>query len=337
MLLKKLTDANGVPSLEDEVRNLIKEEIRDYVDDIKVDRMGNIIAIKNKTSTGKNIIVTAHMDEAGLIITNVDSKGLIKFDFWGVDERNLVSQQVEIGDKKIKGIIGAKPIHLQKPKERNTIIPKEGLYIDIGSDSKEETLKHVSLGDGIAFKNVYEELGENIVKAKAINNRVSCYALIEILKSDLPYKITACFTVQNEVTARGAKVLAKNLKGDMVLNLDTTTSADRLFDNEKHFGTSIGKGVAISLIDTMTIYSKKYNDEIVEVAKLNNIEYQLNENCNDLSDAGLYNIENGGTPVITLSIPCRYCNTSVSMFNKKDLESMICLIDSYIKKVNMED
>ncbi len=336
MLLKELTDANGLPSLEYEVRELIKKEIKDYVDYINVDRMGNIIAIKNKDSKGKSIAVSAHMDEAGLIVTSVDAKGLIKFDFWGLDERNLVSQQVEIGDKKIKGVIGAKPIHLQEPSERNTVIPKSGLYIDIGSNSKEETLKHISLGDGIAFKNKYEELGEHIICAKAINNRVSCYTLIEILKSDIPYKITGCFTVQNEVFTRGAKVLAKSLNVDLVLNLDTTVASDRLFDNEKHYGTTLGKGVAISLVDTMTIYSKKYNNEIIELAKEKGIIYQYNENSVDVSDAGYYNIENGGTPVITLSIPCRYYNTPISFFDKRDLASMICLVDSYIRKFNRE-
>lgn len=331
MLLKKLTDANGVPHLENEIRDLIKEEIKDFVDDIYVDRMGNIIATKNSKSNG-NIAISAHMDEAGLIVTNINSEGLIKFDFWGIDERNLVSQQVEIGDKKIKGVIGAKPIHLQKPAERNTIIPKEGLYIDIGATSKDDALKHISLGDGIAFKNNFEELGENIIRGKAVDGRVGCYALIKILQSDTKKKITACFTVQKIVDIRGTKTLAKQLCSDFILDLNVTNSSDTLFEKEEYFETTLGNGVAISLIDETAIYFKNYNQKIISIAKNNNIKYQLKEGKNGKSNAGNYFTVNGGIPCVSLSIPCRYANSSVSLFDKRDLESLISLVEKTLEE-----
>ena len=175
MLLKELTEASGVSGNEKNVRDLIISEIKDFVDSYKIDRIGNIIAYKKGKDTGKKLMVTAHMDEVGLMIKDIDNEGFIKFmPVGGIDKRILVSKPVLVGKDKLPGVIGAKPIHLQKPDERTKALNINDLYIDIGAKSKEEAEKYVSIGDYAIFDSEYIEFGEGLIKAKALDNRVGC-------------------------------------------------------------------------------------------------------------------------------------------------------------------
>ena len=332
LLLKKLTDACGLPGFEDEVREIIKDEIKDYVDSIKVDRMGNLIVTKNSNASGPHIALSAHMDEVGLCVRHINADGSLRFASWGADQRLLPSMHVRVGDKKIPGVIGTKPIHLQTEADRGSVIDISNMVIDIGCDKKEEAEKLVSLGDFVAFSSEFTEFGDSSIKAKALDDRVGCATIIEILKMDLPCKLTGIFCTQEEVGLRGSAVAAKSLKVDLVINLEGTIGADMEGIPEHEHVTTQGAGPSISLMDRTSIYKKEIVESIVKVAEKHNIPYQYRRTGMGGTDAANYHKSDGGTPVIGLAVPCRYIHSPVSVMNRNDYENLIKLVATYINE-----
>ena len=337
MLLKKLTEINGLPSWEDDIRAAIKEEIKDHVDSMHTDRLGNIIAVKNEAAAGAHIGLSAHMDEAGLVIKRIEKNGLIKFESWGVLPKILVSKTVKIGKDQVPGVIGAKPIHLQKPEERETVLELDRIYIDIGATSKEDTEKYVQPGDYIAFDSEYREFGKNKIKAKALDDRLGCAAIIELLRSEIPHKLTAVFCVQEEVGIRGSAVAANQVFADLFINIEGTICADSEDIDEHMRVTAHGQGPALSIKDSSSIYLRKYYQKMIDTAKENDIPIQFRRTGAGGTDAFSYHTAHGGTPVIGLAVPCRYIHTPVSMCDKRDYENMIALVKAFILNYNGED
>jgi len=329
MLIKRLTDANGMPGFECEVREIIKEEIKPYVDEMYTDRMGNLIAVKNKDKAGRHIALSAHMDEVGLCVTHIDKDGYIRFHSWGVDARILPAKIVRIGKDRLPGVIGTKAIHLQAPTERTKALSIDKLYIDIGAESKEEAEKLVEIGDFVAFDSEYVEFGSKI-KAKALDDRAGCLAMIEVLKSDYPYKLTACFVVQEEVGLRGSAIAAYQIHADLILNLEGTISADSMGIKDHQTVNVQGNGPSISMIDRTSVYLRKYIDALTEVADKNDIPYQFRRSQMGGTDAANYHIAHGGTPVIGLAVPCRYIHSPVSVVDKADLENFLKLAQKFV-------
>ena len=332
MLLKKLTDACGLPGFEDEVQEIIKKELDAIGVTYSEDRIGNIIAVKNPEASGKVIALSAHMDEAGLCVKSVDSKGLLKFVTWGVDNKILLSQRVLVGAKKTPGVIGSKPIHLQKPSERSVPVEIDAMYIDIGANSKEEAEKLVNPGDFAAFDSSWKEFGEGKIKAKALDDRLGCAAILEILKKDYKNKIIGVFVTQEEVGLRGSAVAAKSLKTDLVINIEGTICADFGETKKREQVTALGAGPSISLMDLGSIYQRKYIDQITKIAEENKIPYQYRRGGKGGTDAKNYHEAQTGTPVIGLAVPCRYIHSPVSVADMSDYENLIKLIDAYLNK-----
>jgi len=330
MLIKKLTELNGLPSWEDDVRAAIKKEIEGHVDKIHTDRLGNLIAVKNEKAKGTHFGLSAHMDEAGMVVKRIEKSGLIKFDTWGVLPSVLLSKTVKIGKEGVPGVIGAKPIHLQKPEERETVMPLESIFIDIGATSKEDAEKHVEIGDYIAFDSKYRELGKHKIKAKALDDRLGCAAIIEVLKSDIKKKITAVFCVQEEVGLRGSTTAANQVFADLFINLEGTICADGEDIDEHMRVTEHGLGPAISIKDRTSIYLRKYYDKMLRIAEANNIPVQFRRSGAGGTDAFNYHTAHGGTPVIGLAVPCRYIHTPVSMCDKRDYSNMVALVKAFI-------
>jgi len=229
-LLKKLSNANGVSGFEDNVREIIFEELDKFVDDIKVDEMGNLIAIKNGKPDGKKIMLAAHMDEIGLMVRYIDDRGFIKFSkIGGINDQMLLDQSVYIPTKNgnITGVIGSKPPHIMKKSENKKILEYDKMFIDIGVTTREEALKMVNIGDPIIIKQEFEALGNSLVKGKALDNRVGCAIIIEVfkkLKSNAT--IYGVGTVQEEVGLKGAKTSAYSINPDMALAIDVTIAGD---------------------------------------------------------------------------------------------------------------
>ncbi|MCL2840598.1 MAG: M42 family metallopeptidase [Defluviitaleaceae bacterium] len=331
MLLEKLTSACGLPGFEDEVRDIIKAELEGIVDSIKVDRIGNLIVTKNSQASGTHIALSAHMDEVGLCVKSINADGTIKFVSWGVDQRLLPSMRLLVGEKKIPGVIGTKPIHLQSEADRGSVYDINSMFIDIGCNKKEETEKHVSLGDFIAFESKFTEFGESKIKAKALDDRVGCAAIIEILKMDLPYKMTGIFCVQEEVGLRGSAVAAKGLHADLVINFEGTICADTEGVPVHEHVTTSGAGPCLSLMDRSSIYNKKYIESIVAVAEKNKIPYQYRRTAMGGTDAGSYHTAGAGIPCIGIAVPCRYIHSPVSVMDKNDYENLVKLVAQYLK------
>ena len=331
MLIKKLTDACGLPGYEKEVREIIKAELDGHVDSIITDRLGNLIATKNENAPGRHIALCAHMDEVGLCIKGIDKDGYLKFESWGVDARVLYSKAVLVGKEKIPGVIGAAPIHLTPAEQRKSIVPVDKLYIDIGAKSKEEAEKLVSLGDFAAFSSEYTEFGENKIKAKALDDRIGCAAAVEILKSGTTNKLTGIFTAQEEVGLRGAAVAANRVDCDLVIVIEGTVCADTFSEDNLKQVTEVGKGPALSMMDNTSLYLKKYIDSITECAKANGIPYQFKRAGAGGTDAGRFHTAKGGTPCIGIAVPCRYIHSPVSVMDLSDYENLIKLIEEYIK------
>src|SRR5690554_1041946 len=214
-VLKRLTEARGVTGNENEVRDIVLELIAQTGAEAWVDRMGNVIAEKKGRKGGKKVMLAAHMDEVGFIVSHISDNGMLKFKpVGGIDQRILLSKRVLIGKNAVPGVIGVKAIHLQEPNERNNVIKQIQMYIDIGAKSRDEAEKLVKIGDYASFDSRFVEFGDNKVKAKALDDRAGCSILLELLKETYDFDLIACFTVQEEIGLRGAEVAAYHVEPD---------------------------------------------------------------------------------------------------------------------------
>ncbi len=338
MLLKKLTEASGVSGNEKEVRDIIIDEIKDHVDDLKIDKIGNIIVHKKGNNNSKKLMITAHMDEVGLMITDIDSMGLLKFTtVGGIDKRILVSKPVLIGKDKISGVIGAKPIHLQKREEWQSALSIDQLYIDIGVNTKEEAEKIVSIGDYVAFDSQYIELGEELVKAKALDNRVGCSLLIKLIKEIEDIDFYGVFTVMEEVGLVGAGPAAYAVDPDMSIVLEGTLCYDVPKLDDHLVPTYLGRGPAISLVDRTTLFDADFREKIVKIAEANNIPYQYRKSAMGGNDSGKIHTTKGGSITATISVPCRNIHSPTSVMSKDDYENTFKLLKVILSEYKKEE
>lgn len=333
MLLKKLTEASGVSGNEKEVRSIIINEIKDYVDDIKVDNIGNIIAYKKGIKNPKRLMFTAHMDEVGLIITDIDEEGFLKFTtVGGIDKRILVSKSVLIGQNKILGVIGSKPVHLQEKHERKKALDIQTLYIDIGVDSKEEAEKLVKLGDHIIFESKYKEFGDNLIKAKALDNRVGCCLLIQLIKKIKDVEFYSVFTVMEEIGLRGAGPAAYQVDPDISIVLEGTLCYDVPKIDSHLIPTHLNKGPAISLMDRTTIFDKTLREKVVSIAENHNILYQYRKTSMGGNDSGKIHTTKEGSVTTTISVPCRNIHSGTSVMSKEDYNNTFKLLKAILSE-----
>ena len=280
MLLKELTELNGVSGDEREVREFIKTNAKDYSDDIKVDSMGNLICVKKGNNAKHKLMISAHMDEVGFMVTGYGEGGVLKFaTVGGIDSRILLGKRLIVGDKKLGGIIGGKPIHLQSATERQNNVNMKNMYIDIGADSKEEAEKLVSIGEYAAFYSNYSNLGKNVIKAKALDDRVGCAILLDILREERynNFDLYACFTVQEEVGLRGAEVVSYDIDPDIALVIEGTTCSDVLDVEDYEQSTILGEGAALTIMDRGAYSNKKLVEFLYKMAKITIYQYNIKQ------------------------------------------------------------
>ncbi len=332
MFLRELTELPGVSGYEYEVRNYIKNKLKEIGCEYYVDKLGNIIA-HNTGRKNKIMMVAAHMDEVGLMVSHIDLDGFIKFQtVGGIDQRVLNSKAVLIGENKIPGVIGSKAVHLMSAEERGKSVPIDKLYIDIGTDSKSETEKLVSIGDYVVFKSDYVEFGEGLIKAKALDDRAGCSALLELLSMKPDADFYGVFTVMEEVGCRGAQTAAFSLGPDYAIVLEGTVCADMPEVKEHSKVTLIGKGAALSLMDSSTIYDIEEVRRVENIARKNNISYQLRESSAGGNDAGAIHKTKEGAKVLAISIPCRYIHSAVNVASINDYNSVVSLAEAVISE-----
>jgi putative aminopeptidase FrvX len=333
MLLKDLSEAFGVSGAEGEVRDILKMQFKDYAN-IKTDVLGNLFINNNNKIDNQNkisIMLCAHMDEVGLIIKSIDENGWLKFNtVGGIDSRVLISKCVVVGPKKIKGVIGAKAIHLQEPKERERPLRIDNLYIDIGAKDKEEAENLVRVGDYAVFDTKFEKINEHMIKGKAFDDRIGCYILCELIKKRYKTPLTAVFTVQEEVGLRGSAVAAYNVNPDLAIVVEGTFASDIPESNEIEYCTTLGEGPAITFMDSTYIADKKIIEWVKNIANKCNISYQLKRTASGGTDGGRIYITRQGIPTIIISVPCRYIHSPVSLACIKDIKNTINLINALI-------
>ncbi|MCX7715025.1 MAG: M42 family metallopeptidase [Clostridia bacterium] len=334
MLLKKLCETNGVSGDEGRVRRLIMDEIKPFADEIIVDSIGNIIALKKGECSDKKVMLSAHMDEIGFIIKGITDKGYLQFEtVGGIDTRVIISKKVKIGEKEVPGIIGMKAIHLQKKEERETVPEIKNLYIDIGAKNKEDAEKKVELGDYAAFDTGYQEFGNGKIKAKALDDRIGCMVLIEALKHKCKYDLYVCFLAQEEVGLRGAQIASYRIKPDIALVLESTTCSDVFRSKEHEYSTVLGQGVAVTFMDRSTIVERQYSKWLYDTAQKANIPVQYKKTTMGGNDAGAIHICGEGIKTGVLSVPCRYLHSPAGVVSKSDIKAMQDLTILFIDRI----
>ena len=338
-LLAEICQAPGAPGHEQRIREIVIREVTPLVDDLNIDNMGNITALK-KGNKEKKVMIGAHMDEIGFIVTHIDDNGFLRFHtLGGFDPKTLTAQRVIVhGSKDLVGVMGSKPIHVMTPEERNKAPKTTDFFIDMGMP-KEEVEKHVQVGNPITRERTLIEMG-NCVNCKSIDNRVSVFILIEMLREieNNPYDVYAVFTVQEEVGIRGANVATQSVQPDFGFGLDTTIAYDVPGASPHEKITELGKGAAIKVMDSSTICDYRMVNYMKEVANNHSIPYQLEILTGGGTDtAGIQRFTPGGSIAGAVSIPTRHIHQVIEMADKTDIRNAIDLLHYSVKDLDKYD
>ena len=336
--LKTLCALSGVSSFEDEVRDYIRRRVEPYADSVRVDAMGSLIVFKKGLkSTGNKLMLAAHMDEVGLIVKSVTEEGYLHFGcVGGIDRRVLLGKRVEIGDRRVPGVIGFKPIHLTTPEERKKTPPLKEYYIDIGAKDREEALSKVEIGDCCVFVGDVVEFGGRMLKAKAIDDRVGCAVMVKLLEEDLPMDCTFAFTVQEEVGTRGAFGAAFSVTPEIALVLEGTTSADTPALTESRQICSPGMGPVLSWMDNGTIYDRELFERLRRLADGNGIPWQMKHYVAGGTDGRTIQRTKSGVRVTGISAAVRYIHAPSSVCSLDDADNILNLARLFIWSVAAE-
>ncbi|NLK39355.1 MAG: M42 family metallopeptidase [Clostridiales bacterium] len=344
-LIEKLSNTFGPSGCEDSVAGLILSQISGFCDEVTTDKLGNIIAvIRGKGSQRQKLMLAAHMDEVGFMISYIEDDGTLKFNtVGGMDPRVLCGRRVHIlnSSRIIPGIIAAKPIHLQKKEERKEVTPIEKMYIDIGASTREEAATLCSPGDYATFDSEFVIFGENLqrIKGKALDDRMGCALLIEVMREiydeNLPDNLDLyfAFTVREEVGLSGAVTAAYAISPDYCIVLESTAVADIDGVPESKRVARLGEGGALSLIDNGTIYHRDFFDFALKCAKEMNIKCQIKQYISGGNDGAHIHKSKSGIKTIALSAPTRYLHSSCCVADINDYRTMRQLTQALIAKM----
>lgn len=325
-LMQELCTAGGISGDEGAVREIILRHITPLADEIRTDNLGNIIAFKKGTNRpDKKLMISAHMDEVGFIVTDICQDGLLKFAcVGGINDSAVFARQVLVGRDRLPGVVCCKPVHLLKADEKGKNPPPSALTIDIGAGSREEAMKYVRPGDSIVFDSIYDDRDGRLI-SKAIDDRFGCLVLIELMRRELPYDMTFVFCVQEEVGLRGSAAAAYTVAPDSAIVIEATTAADIPGnDNEKRVCLE-GSGAVVSFMDHSTIYDKGYYDLAMKLAAENGIPAQTKTVIAGGNDSGAIHRSRGGVRTIALSVPCRYLHANASLIKLSDAQAVLDL------------
>lgn len=342
-LLADICEKPGVSGFEQPIRELILKSIHDLADEITVDPLGNIVAIQRGKSSEKKVMVPAHMDEIGFIVTHIDNDGFVRFHtLGGFDPKTLTSQRVLVHgkNKTLLGVMGSKPIHVMTPEERNKVPQIQDYFIDLGL-KKEEVIKHIAIGDPITRQRELVEMGD-CVNCKSLDNRISVFILIEALRKlktkKLPYDFYAVFTVQEEVGLRGATTAAHYLDPDFGICLDTTIAFDVPGNRDFDKITKLGEGTAIKIMDGSVICDYRMVEYMKQTADKHKIKYQMEILTAGGTDTGaIQRMAKNGSIVGAVSIPTRHIHQVIETCHKEDIQLSIDLLCGSIEGLDKFD
>ena len=331
-LLKTLCELNGPASNEEKVREYIKKYVKPYADEIREDVMGNLIVFKRgKMRREKKLMVCAHMDEVGLIITDITDDGYLKFDFvGGVDTRVVIGKRVLVGKKEIPGIIGFRAVHLTTPEERKRAPKLTELCIDIGCDKKTAAEKLVSRGDTAIFLSPFTVLSDNRIKARALDDRFGCAVMMKLIEEELLYDTYFAFTVQEEAGCRGATTVAYSIEPSFALVLEATTAGDIPSAEGASKVCSLGNGAVIGYMDRSTVYDKDLFIKLRDIAEKKNLPWQMKSRIAGGTDAGKIHVSKSGVRTTSLSLPTRYIHSPSCVGDIRDMSVVLELAREFV-------
>ncbi|GHB33868.1 M42 family metallopeptidase [Mongoliitalea lutea] len=341
-LLSKTCEIAGAPGFEKRIRDFIIEQVSPFVDEVQVDNLGNVIAIKKASNNpeGKRVMLAAHMDEIGFIVKHIDENGFLRFHtLGGFDPKTLVAQRVIVhGKEDLIGVMGTKPIHVMSPEERTKMPQVTDFFIDMGM-SKAEVEKYISIGDPITRDRELIEMGD-CVNCKSIDNRVAVYIQLETLKQleNPAYDVYAAFTVQEEVGIRGANVAAHQINPDFGIALDTTIAFDVPGAQPHEKVTELGKGTAIKIMDAMTICDYRMVAFMKATADKHQILWQPEIlTAGGTDTAGVQRMGKQGAIAGAISIPTRHLHQVIEMAHKDDIANSIRLLKACLEEMDVWD
>ncbi len=334
-LLERLCNVIAISGDEGEVRKIVLDEIKPHADEVKVDALGSVLAIKRGRARKRmRVMLDAHMDEVGFMIVDDDGDGLYRFEtVGGIDARHLVGKQVFVGGEYTPGVIGAKPIHLMSGDERTKKVPLESLRIDLGPSGK------AKVGDRAGFATRFRRVGPSIM-AKSIDDRIGVATLIELFKQSPPnVDLCAAFSVQEEIGLRGAKVAAQYFNPDLAIAIDSTPAYDLpLHDGSENFSynTKLGLGPAIYVADGSTLHDPRLVRFLAETAEDEKIPFQFRQPGGGGTDSSAIQRALAGIPTVSVSVPHRYTHSPVSISRLDDWKHTINLLHAALKRITPE-
>ena len=339
-LLAEVCEVAGTSGFEQRIREIVLREVTPLVDSVSVDNMGNVIALKKGKDSSKKVMIGAHMDEIGFIVTHIDDEGFVRFHtLGGFDPKTLTAQRVIIqGKKDLIGVMGSKPIHVMTPEERNKVPKTTDYFIDLGMP-KSEVEKYVSVGDPITRQRELIEMGD-CVNCKSIDNRVAVFILIEMFRQGgtPAFDTYGVFTVQEEVGIRGASVAAQEIQPDFGFGLDTTIAFDVPGAAGHEKVTSLGAGTGIKVMDSRTICDYRMVSFMKETADKNNIKWQPEILTAGGTDTmAIQQMTAGGSIAGAISIPTRHIHQVIEMAHKEDIRNSIDLLQHCVEGLDQYD
>ncbi len=324
--IKELSLLDGVSGRENAVRDYIINAVSPYADSIETDPLGNLIVFKKgKKTPAKRVMLDAHTDEVGMMITHVNSDGTLGFEcVGGIDKRVMLGKPVTVGEGKINGVIGVKAVHIVPAAEKLNM--PSNMYIDIGAENKEDAEAVISLGDYACFRSDFVEYGDGFIKGKALDDRAGCAILIDMIKSELPYDMYFNFAAGEEVGFGAAGAAFYKIQPDYAIVVETTTAADLADVPENKRVCELGKGGVISFMDRRTVYPKELFDKALELAKSHGIKAQVKSAVAGGNNAGVIHKTAGGIKTVTVSLPCRYLHSPSCVLKVEDITESARLI-----------
>ncbi|MGB0368724.1 MAG: M42 family metallopeptidase [Flavobacteriales bacterium] len=338
-LMAEICEVAGAPGYEKRIRDIVLREVTPLVDEVRVDNLGNVTAIK-KGKEPKKVMIGAHMDEISFMVTHIEDGGFLRFHtLGGFDPKTLTAQRVIVhGKKDLIGVMGSKPIHVMTPDERAKLPKTTDYFIDMGM-SKEEVEKVVSVGDVITRERELIEMG-NCVNCKSIDNRISVFILIEALRTlgDVPYDVYGVFTVQEEIGIRGAQVSSLEHQPDFGFGLDTTIAYDVPGAQPHEKITSLGKGTGIKIMDASTVCDYRMVEYMKKTAEKHEIQWQPEVlTAGGTDTAAIQRFSAGGSIAGAISIPTRHIHQVIEMADKGDIEKSITLLQRCLEELDTFD
>ena len=336
-LMKQLCALPGPSGCEDAVREFVLEKVKPFADEMKTDAIGNIMVFrKGKKALERPVVLCAHMDEVGVIIKKITDDGMLTFGFvGGVDPRVVIGRPVRFGD--VQGVIGIKAVHLTTAAERRTMPKTKDLYIDIGAASKAAAEDKVSLGDYGVFDSAVVEFGDGLIKAKAIDDRVGCAALLRLLEDEPPVDTWFCFTVQEETGLRGAASMAFALDPGFAMVLEGTTAADLAEVEGADAVCRVRGGVVLPFMDGATIYDAALFELLRDACIRRGIPWQTKTRVAGGTDAGRIHRSRAGVRVCAAAAPVRYIHSPSSVAAKADCEAVLAAARAFLEELGGDD